>query len=89
LVHRSLQPGSPAASTASSESRSGEVHPDIPVLRRECDWARGRYSATSVEVEHLRDSLRAVEVSRGAAEEEVCAARAAAADAQAQAFGEF
>jgi hypothetical protein len=34
-------------------------------------------------------NLRAVEVARGAAEEEVRAARDAAADAQAWAFGEF
>jgi hypothetical protein len=42
-----------------------------------------------VEVEYLRESLRAVEVARGAAEEEVRAARDTAADAQARAFGEF
>ena len=45
--------------------------------------------AASVEIEHLRDSLRAVEVARDAAEEEVRAARDAAVDAQARAFGEF
>ena len=77
------------ASATSSESGSAEVHPDIPVLQRECDLARGRFSAASVEIEHLRDSLRAVEVARGAAEEEVRAARDAAADAQARAFGVF
>ena len=62
---------------------------NIPVLQRECDLACARYSATSVEVEHLRESLRAVEVARGAAEEEVRPARDAATDAQARAFGEF
>ena len=51
--------------------------------------ARGRYSATSVEIEHLRDSLRVVEVAHGAAEEELHAAKYATADAQARAFGEF
>ena len=49
----------------------------------------GRFSATSVEIEHLWDSLQAVEVARGAAEEEVHVVRDAAADAQARAFGEF
>ena len=73
----------------SSESGSAEVHPDIPALQRECDLARGRFSAASVEIEHLRDSLRAVEMARGTAAEEVRAARDAAADAQARAFGEF
>ena len=42
-----------------------------------------------VEIEHLRDSLQAVEVAQGAAEVEVRAVRDAAADAQARAFGEF
>jgi hypothetical protein len=69
------------ASATSSESSSGEVHPDIPVLQRECDLARGRFSAASVEIEHLRENLRAVEVARGVAEEEVCMARDAAVDA--------
>jgi len=82
-------PGSPVPSATSSESDLAEVHPDIPVLQRECDLARGRYSAASVEIEHLRDSLRVVEVARGAAEEELRAARDAVADAQARAFGEF
>ena len=59
------------------------------MLQRECDLVCGRYSASSVEIEHLRDSLRVVEVARGAAEEELRAARDAAADAQAHAFGEF
>ena len=81
--------GLPAPSDMSSESDPAEVHPDIPVLQRECDLARGRYSAASIEIEHLRDSLRVVEVARGAAEEELRAARDAAADAQARAFGEF
>ena len=76
-------------STASSEFSSGEVNPDILALQQECDLARGRFSAASVEIEHLRDSLQAVEVDRGAAEGEVCAARDAAADAQARAFSEF
>ena len=79
----------PAPSTASSESNLAEVHPDIPVLQCECDLARGRYSAASVKIEHLRDSLRVVEVARGAAEEELRTSRDAAADAQACAFGEF
>jgi len=82
-------PVSPAASAASSESGSGEVHPNIPVLQRECDLVRGCYAAASVEVDHLRESLQAVEVARGAAEEEVRTMRDAAADAQARAFGEF
>ena len=81
--------GSPAASAASSESSFGEVHPDIPVLQRECDLACGHYLAASVEVEHLQESLWAVEVARGAAEEEVRAARDATINAQARAFGEF
>ena len=51
--------------------------------------ARGRYSATSVEIKQLQESLRVVEVARGAAEEELRAARDAVADAQARAFGEF
>ena len=50
---------------------------------------RGRYSAASVEIEHLQDSLQAVEMARGAAEWEVPAARDAVADAHARAFGEF
>ena len=82
-------PDSPAVSAASSGSDPGGVNPDIVALQRECDLARGRFSAASVEIEHLRDSLRAVEVARGAAEEEVRAARDAAADAQTRAFGEF
>ena len=80
-----LAPGSPVAFATSSESGSVEVHPDIPVLQRECDLARGRFSAASVEIEHLRESLRAVEVARGATEDEVRMAR----DAQARAFGVF
>ena len=67
-------------STASSMSGSGEVNPDILALQRECDLARGRFSATSIEIEHLRDSLQAVEVARGAADGRC---------AQAHAFGEF
>ena len=51
--------------------------------------ARGRFSAASVEIKNLRESLWAVEVARGAVEEEVRWARDAAADAQARAFGEF
>jgi hypothetical protein len=58
-------------------------------LHRECDLARGRYSAASIEIEDLWDSLQAVEMARGAAEGEVRAARDAAADAHARAFGEF
>ena len=58
-------------------------------LQRECDLACGRFSATTVEIEHLRDSLQAVEVARGAAEGEVRAARDAAMDTQARTFGEF
>ena len=76
-------------SAASSGLNSGGVNPDIVALQRECDLARGRFSAATVEIEHLRDSLQAVEVARGAAEGEVRAARDAAADAQARAFGEF
>ena len=53
------------------------------------DLARGRFSVASAEVDHLRGSLRLVEVARGAFEEEAHAAREAAADAQARAFGEF
>ena len=58
-------------------------------LQRDCDLARGRFSAASVEVEHLQESLRAVDMARATAEEEADAARAAAADTQARAFGEF
>ena len=82
-------PGLPIASAASSESDPAEVHPDILVPQRECDLARGRYSVASVKIKYLRDSLRVVEVARGAAEEELRAARDATADAQAHAFGEF
>jgi septation ring formation regulator EzrA len=82
-------PDSPAASASSSESGPEEVNPDILALQQECDLVRGRFSAASVEIEHLRDSLRVVEVARSAAEEEVRAARDAAANAQARAFGEF
>ena len=82
-------PGLPIASATSSESGSAEVHPDIPVLQWECDLERGRFLGASVKIEHLRESLRAVEVARGAVEEEVHAAGDAAADAQARAFGEF
>ena len=81
--------GSPAVSAASSGSDPGGVDPDIVALQRECDLARGRFSAAAVKMEHLRDSLQAVEVARGAAEGEVRVARDAAADAQACAFGEF
>ena len=76
-------------SAASSGSDPGGVNPDIVALQRECDLARGRFSAAMVEIEHLRDSLQAVEVAQGAAEGEVRAARDAAADALAHAFGEF
>ena len=82
-------PGSPAASATSSESGPTEVHPVIPVLQRECDLARGRFSVSSVETDRLRESLRVVEVARDAIEEEARAARDAAVDAQAHAFGEF
>ena len=58
-------------------------------LKRECDLAHVRFSAATVEIEQLRDSLQVVEVARGAAEGEVRAARDAAADAQPRAFGEF
>ena len=51
--------------------------------------ARGHFSAASVEVERLRESLRVVEVARAAAEEEARAVRDTATDAQARAFGEF
>ena len=76
-------------SAASSESGSEEVNPDILALQRECDLARGRFSAASVEIEHLRGSLQAVEVTRSAAKGELRVARYAAADAQARAFSEF
>ena len=76
-------------SATSSGSDPGGVNPDVVALQRECDLARGRFSAAAVEMEHLRDSLQAVEVARGAAEGEVRVARDAAADAQACAFGEF
>ena len=58
-------------------------------LQWECDLARGRFSAATVEIEQLWDSLQAVEVAQGAAEGEVRAVRDASADAQARAFGEF
>ena len=82
-------PGSPAVSAVSSGSDSGGVNPDIVALQWECDLVCSRYSAALVEIEHLQDSLQAIEVARGAAEGEVHAARDAAADAQARAFGEF
>ena len=88
-VAAAVAPGLPAPSDVSSKSDSAEVHPDIPVLQQECDLARGRFAAVSVEIDHLRESLRVVDVARGAVEEEVRAARDAAADAQAHAFGEF
>ena len=72
-----------------SEPGPPEVHPDVVDLQREFDLARGRFSAATVEIEHLRDSLQAVEVARGAAEGEVRAARDAVVDVQACAFGEF
>ena len=76
-------------SAAFSESGSGEVNPDILALQRECDLARSRFLAASVEFEHLWDNLQVVEVARGAAEGEVRVARDAVVDAQARAFGEF
>ena len=75
--------------TSSSEPVPAEVQPDIPVLQRECDLARGRFAAASVEIEHLRESLRVVDVARRTVKEEARAARDAATDAQAHAFGEF
>ena len=51
--------------------------------------ACGRYSATSVKIEHLQEILRVVEMARGAVDEEARVARDAATDAQARAFGEF
>ena len=65
------------------------VNPDIVALQRECNLARGRFLAATIEIEHLRDSLQLVEVAWGAAEGEVRAVRDAAVDAQARAFGEF
>ena len=65
------------------------VNPDIVALQRECDLARGHFSAATVEIEHLRDSLQVVVVARGAVEREVRAARDAAADVHARIFGEF
>jgi hypothetical protein len=79
-VAAAAAPGSPAASATFS---------DIPNLQRECDLANGRFSAASVEIEHLRENLRVVEVARSAIEEEAHASRDAAADAQSRAFGEF
>ena len=76
-------------SAASSGSDPGGVNPDIVALKRECDLAHVRFSAATVEIERLRDSLQAVEVAQGAAEVEVRAVRDASADAQARAFGEF
>ena len=76
-------------SAASSGSGSGGVNPNIVAQQRECDLARGRFSASTVEIELLRDSLQAVEVARGATEGEVRAARDTAGDAQARAFCEF
>ena len=81
--------GSPAVFAASSGSDPGGVNPDIVALQRECDLARGRFSAATVEIEHLRDILQVVEVARGTAEGEVRAARDAAVNAQARAFSEF
>ena len=88
-VAAATAPGLPTASAMSSESGSAEVHPDIPVLQRECDLARGRFPVASVEIDRLRKSLRVVEVARGAIEEEAREVRDATADAQAHAFGEF
>ncbi|XP_039797750.1 voltage-dependent calcium channel gamma-8 subunit-like [Panicum virgatum] len=81
--------GSPVVSAASSGFDSGGVNPDIVDLQRECNLARSHFSAATVEIENLWDSLQAVEVARGATEGEVRAARDAAADAQAHAFDEF
>ena len=72
-----------------SEPGPPEVHPDVVDLQRECDLARGHFSAVSVEVERLRESLRVVEVARTTAEEEARAARDTVVDAQACPFGEF
>lgn len=88
-VAAAVRPALPAPSDTSYKSDPVEVHSDIPVLQRESDLARRRFSAASMEVEHLRGDLRAVEVAQGTAEEEARAARDAAADAQARAFGEF
>ena len=88
-VAAAVAPGLPALSATSSESDPAKVHPDISVLQWECDLAHGRFAATSVEIEHLRGSLRVVEVARGVVKEEARAARDAAVDAQARAFGEF
>ena len=76
-------------SAASSGSDPEGVNPDIVALQRECDLAHGRFSAATVEIEQLWDSLQAVEVAQGAAEGEVRAVTDALADAQARAFGEF
>ena len=81
--------GSPAVSAASSGSDPGRVKLDVVALQRECDLGRDRSSAATVEIEHLRDSLQAVEVAQGAADGEVSTARDAVADAQSRAFGEF
>ena len=76
----SLVQGSPAVSAASSGSDPGGVNPDVVALQRDFDQARGHFLAAMVEIEHLRDSLQAVEVALGAAEGEVRAARDAATD---------
>ena len=76
----SLAQGSPAVSATSAGSDPGGVNPDVVALQRDLDQARGRFLAATVEIEHLRDSLQAVEVALGAAEGEVRAARDTATD---------
>jgi hypothetical protein len=85
-VTAAVAPGSPVASATSSESGPSEVHPDKPVLQRECDLARGRFSSASVEIDRLRKSLRVVEVTRSTVEEEAHSASDATMDALARAF---
>ena len=55
---------------------------------RESDHARGRYADATVELNHLEENLRAVEVVRTTGEEAM-ATRADATDAQAHAIGGF
>ena len=84
-----VAPGSPLSSATFSESNPPEVNPEVVDLVRDYDQACGRYSAASIEIERLQESLRAVEVARAVAEEEAIAASAEAADAQARAIGKL
>ena len=59
-----VTPVSPPSSAMSSESNPPATNPNMVDLVRQVDQAHGRYSAASVEVERLQQSLQAVEVAR-------------------------